>query len=787
MLRFFSLYFLAACFVVSVGVGQMQQKQDIYKILGISVEGQHAGDPASIIANTGLQVGAEITIPSEQTRQAIRRLFNLRLFSDVQIYIARREEKGIYLLIKVKENQRMDHVQISGNDDLSEGDITKKINLVKGQIVTSEDLAEVVRVLKHEYDGDGYLNAVIKTSLVPASDSSSRVIVKLDIDEGQKVKVNYIYFHGNKHFDDGDLKSEMKETNERTWWKFWQTNKFDKKKYTEDKDLIVGFYQKNGYRDAQVLRDSIQYDTLKKYLTINIDVYEGPQYHVRNITWEGNTVYPSSVLSDHLAFRKGDIFDKERFEKNLQRNDDENDVSSLYSDNGYLWFQAEPEQLVVPGDSLDIVIHIREHNQFRIGRVNISGNTKTYEKVIRRVLLSKPGDYFSRQRIISSIRELSQLNYFNPEKIKPDVHPVDDKTVDLEYAVEEKSSDTFNMSIGYSGSYGFSGGLGVTFNNFSITDPFHGGAGQSFSFDWQFGVSNYYRTFSIGYQEPWMFDTPTSFGVNIYDTHQTYYYDLRYSGITLSFGRRFKWPDMYFRGDWSIRVQQNVYYPLSSSSSYYSTYYTEGVTSQVGIKQVISRNSTDSPVFPTNGSNFALSTEVDGMGTAQFDKHIFSAEWFLPLSHATPLTLMTSSTIGMIFPFEKNSYVPALDRFYMGGTGLGQIAVIPLRGYDDNSVGPYGGATGGQAMIKNTVELRYALTLNPMPVYTILFTEAGNVWLNHMIQNPLDLRRSAGFGLRILIQSIGLVGFDYAYGFDPTTKGDAPPGWHFHFQFGKSL
>jgi outer membrane protein insertion porin family len=787
VVRFPSILFLSICLFVSVGIGQTQPKQDVLKILGISVEGQRAGDPNAIIANTGLQVGDEITIPGDQSRQAVQRLYNLRLFGDVKIYIDRRIGDGVYLLIRVKENPRMDRVEITGNDDLSESDITKKINLVKGQIVTPEDLAEVVRILKHEYDADGYLNAVVKPSLVPASDSSNKVIVKLDIDEGQKVKVDYIYFHGNKKYDNGDLKSEMKETNERKWWKFWQTNKFDKKKYEEDKGLIVAFYQKNGYRDAQVLRDSIQYDKSKRYLTINIDVYEGPQYRVRNIVWEGNAVYPAAILTERLAFRKGDIYDKDRFEKNLRRNEDENDVTSLYSDNGYLWFQAEPEEKVVDGDSLDITIHIREHNQFKIGRVNITGNTKTYEKVIRRVLLSKPGDYFSRQRIISSVRELSQLNYFNPEKIKPDVRPVDDKTVDLEYAVEEKSSDTFNMSVGYSGSYGFSGGLGVTFNNFSITEPLRGGGGQSFSFDWQFGVSSYYRTFSIGYQEPWMFDTPTSFGVNLYDTHQSYYYDLSYRGISLSIGRRFSWPDMYFRGDWSLRVQQNEYYPLSSSSSYYTTYYTEGKTSQVGFKQTISRNSLDSPIFPTTGSSFAWSTEIDGLGTAQFHKHLFDAEWYLPLSHSSPLTILVSSSFGMIFGFKEDSYVPALDRFYMGGTGLGQIAVIPLRGYDDNSIGPYEGEAGGKAMIKHSVELRYALTLNPMPVYTILFAEGGNVWLTTKVQNPMDLRRSAGFGLRLLVQSIGLVGFDYAYGFDPSTPGSEAPGWHFHFQFGKSF
>ncbi|MCX7983943.1 MAG: outer membrane protein assembly factor BamA [Bacteroidetes bacterium] len=768
-----------------------QQKQEVYKILGISVEGQRSGEPAAIIANTGLRVGDELTIPGEQTRTAIERLYKLRLFSDIQIYIENRIQNGVYLLIKVKENPRLERIEVYGNDEFDQEDIEKKIKLVKGQLITPEDLSSVVRILKAEYAKEGYLNAEIRPSLVVVNDTLNRVVLKLDIDEGEVVKIDLIRFHGNKAFSDSDLKGEMKETNERTWWKFWQSNKFDKKKYEEDKELIVKYYQKNGYRDAQILRDSISYDEKKKYMTIDIWVYEGPKYYVRNITWEGNTVYTSEVLSERLGFKKGDVFDKERFEKNLRRNEDENDVTSLYSDNGYLWFQVEPEEIVVEGDSLDIVLHIREHNQFRIGQVVIKGNTKTYEKVIRRELLTKPGDYFSRQRIISSVRQLAQLNYFNPEKITPDVRPVDDKTVDLEYSVEEKSSDTFNMSVGYSGAFGFSGGIGLAFNNFSIWEPFRGGAGQVLTFDWQFGVSNYYRTFSISFTEPWMFDTPTLFGISYFNTAQQYYAYLRYQGISLRFGRRFSWPDMYFRGDWTIRYQKNEYHPLYGTTSYYDYYYREGISTQFGVAQVISRNSTDSPIFPTRGSSLALSSEVyfgpKREDIARFHKHMFSAEWYVPLSSSGRIALMTSTMVAMIFGFEKNAYVPYQDLFYMGGTGLGQISVTPLRGYEDRSIGPYDGEVGGKSMIKHTAELRFALTLHPMPIYTLAFCEAGNVWLDHTVQNPLDLKRSAGLGLRLLINPIGLIGFDYGYGFDSYKRGGSRAGWMFHFQFGKSF
>ena len=773
--------------------GQKQQPQpEVFKILGISVEGQRSGDPSAIIANTGLKVGGEITIPSEQTKLAIQRLHNLRIFDDVQIFIENKVQDGVYLLIKVKENPRLERIDVTGNDELDQDEILKKINLVKGQIVTPQDLSTVVRLLKNQYDSDGYLNARVTPTLSTVNDTTGRVVLKIVIDEGPKVKVDYIYFHGNKRFDNGDLKSEMKETSERKWWKFWTTNKFDKKKYQEDKDLVLAFYRKNGFRDAEILSDSLSYDKTNKYLTITIYLSEGQQYFIRNIFWEGNTVYPSDVLSSRLGLARGDVFNQEKFDQNLHRNEEETDVTSLYADNGYLYFQVDPDIKVVGTDSLDITLQIHERNQFRIGRVFISGNSKTYEKVIRRELLTKPGDYFSRQLIIRSLRQLQQLNYFNPEKLKPDVRPVDDKTVDLEYSVEEKSSDTFNMSVGYSGAFGFSGGLGLSFNNFSLTEPLRGGAGQAMTFDYQFGVSNYYRTFSIGFTEPWMFNTPTLFGFNIFDTYQSYYADLHYRGASIHVGRRFKWPDMYFRGDWTLRVQENTYHSLGNSTIY--DYYLEGTTTQIGVTQVLSRNSTDSPIFPSRGSSFSLLTDINGgpkfggaIQAARYHKHIFSADWFVPLTNSGKVTLMSSNTIGLIFGFDKDAYVPYQDLFYMGGTGLGQIAVTPLRGYDDHSVGPDNGAVGGKAMVKYTTELRFAITLNPIPIYTLLFAEAGNVWLDHTVMDMNNLRRSAGFGVRLLVNPIGMIGFDYGYGYDGATPNEAAPGWKFHFQFGKSF
>lgn len=766
-----------------------QQRQEVYKILGISVEGQISAEPQAIIANSGLKVGDDISFPSEETRSAIQRLYQLKLFDDIQIAVERRVQDGFYLVIRVIENPRLESLEIVGNDALSESDVKKHANLAKGQLLTDQELWRVVHDLRTQYEKDGYLNARIETELIASKDTTSRrKVLKLTIDEGPKVKVDKIRFHGNTAFDESDLKGKMKETSERRWWKFWSTNKFDQKKYEEDKKLILTYLRKNGYRDAEIIRDSISFDQSRKFMSIDVWLREGRQYRVRNIVWEGNTKYPTELLNARLGFATGDVFDRSKFEENLFRNKNENDVASIYYDNGYLLFQVDPEEVRVAEDSLDIFLRVREKNQFRIGRLLISGNTKTYEKVIRRELHTRPGDYFSKSAIMRSIRQLSQLNYFNPEKIKPDYRIVDEKTVDLEYSVEEKSSDTFNMSVGYSGGFGFNGGLGLTFNNFSISEPLRGGGGQVLNFEWQFGEGNRYRTFSIGFQEPWMFDTPTLLGFNVSDT-RVIYFDANYrvSGASIRVGRRLKWPDYLFRGDWTLRYQRT---DVVSAGDFYRP----GITTQLGIAQVISRNSTDSPIFPTYGSSFSLLTEINGgpflPGTSKYHKHVFGADWYIPLFGNQRIALMLSSQFGFIFGFQDDPQIPYQDYYYMGGTGLGQFSTTALRGYEDRTIGSKtasGNIIGGKGMVKLTTELRFALAINPIPIYALLFAESGNTWAETKQMDPLDLKRSAGVGIRLLINPIGLVGFDYGYGFDSTSLSGPPSGWKFHFQFGRSF
>jgi outer membrane protein insertion porin family len=767
---------------------QTPPSQEVLKILGISVEGNTLADPAAVIANSGLKVGDEITVPGDQVSQAVRKLWSLHMFEDIQILTDRKMGNGVYLLVKVTEYPRFDRLEIEGNDGVSTDDIRKVIPFIRGQVLPPQDLNRVSREIQKLYEKEGYLLATVALTTEPIDTAKQRMLVRVKINEGSEVEVANIEFEGNTAFSDDDLSGAMDDTAVKQWWKFWSSAKLDRKKFQEDKAKIIQFYRRNGYRDAQLLFDTLTYSEDRTEMFIHMKVHEGAQYKLRRLAWQGNTVYPDYVLNERINMVPGEIYNAEKFEKNLRGNEEQTDVAALYLDNGYLRFNLEPRETRVAEDSIDILVNVYEMNQFKIGHVNVKGNTKTQEKVLRREFYTRPGDYFSRSAIVRTIRQLSQLNYFNPEKIKPDYALVDDKTVDLTYEVEEKSSDNINASVGYSGAFGVTGALGFTINNFSITEPLSGGAGQVLNFEWMFGEGSRYRTFTIGFTEPWLFNTSTLLGVTLFDTRQVYTFDYQRTGGSIRLGRRFKWPDDYFRGDWIIDAQVNE---VRDGRGIYR----EGQSSQVSITQVLSRNSVDNPIFPTMGSSVSLSIQMAGgpllPGTIDFHKWVFNSEWYLPLFGSSRMALYLSSQYGYIATFYRESYIQPVDLFFMGGTGLGYISTTPLRGYEDQAVGPRnasGAIVGGQAMAKQTLEVRFALAVNPIPIYLLTFVEGGNVYESFARADFFDLKRSAGLGARLLINPIGMIGFDYGYGFDDVFPRDGrPDGWRFHFVFGKGF
>ena len=786
MRRFLSYIFLILFLVSNL----FAQQQEVYKILGISVEGNTVVQPSAIIANSGLKVGDEISftrvgnilISGDKIRNAIKQLWALRVFKKVSIEIENQVGDGVYLLIRVEEYPRLDDVIVEGAKAISVKDIKNKINLVRGQVIAENRLTSIANDIRKAYEEKGYFLVDVKFDIIPTKEG--RANLKVSINEGKKISIKKIIFEGNVKVKDGDLKGEMKDTKEKKWWMFWRTAKFDRKKYEEDKKKIIEYYRKKGFKDATILDDSVYVDEKRENLFIKIKLFEGPQYKIRNITWEGNTIFDDKILSDRLGFKSGDVYNREKFERNLYGNEQQTDVASLYLDNGYLTMSMQPEEVRVAEDTLDIVIHVFEGKQFRIRRVDIKGNTKTKDKVIRRELYTVPGKYFSRSDIVRSIRNLAVLNYFNPEKLKPDYRMVSDSTVDLTYEVEEKSSDTFNASVGYS-SFGLIGSIGVTFNNFSITEPWRGGDGQMLNFEWVFGRYDY-RTFSLGFREPWFRDTPTSVGFNIVDTRYAFGYELRQTGGSFSLGKRLRWPDDYFRIDYIFGFQ---IYDVSGTSGYYS----EGKWTQFSLTQIISRNSVDNPIFPSIGSNVSLSTEISGgpifPGTTDYFKIYLNSEWFARIFNWEKLVWYNSFDWGYVDGFRRDSFIPPIELFSMGGTGLGYIAVTPLRGYEDMSIAVTSNRVPqGRVLMKYTTELRFGLTMNPMPIYLLIFAEAGNAWAKTRQVDLFSLKRSAGFGVRLYMQPIGLIGFDYGYGFDDVEPKDGKPdGWRFHFQFGRGF
>ncbi len=767
---------------------QNAQQQKSYKVLGIGVEGNSTTDASTILLRSGLRTGSEIVVPGDQTQKAIAQLWSMNVFSNIEINIDRELPEGVYLVIKVEEYPRLERIEISGNDEFDEENIRGKIGLGKGQFIRPQTYAVIRRRILSAYEENGYLLASVEFDAKPDTSGVNRAVLAVNIDEGPEVQVASITFEGNTHFSEGDLKGAMDEISEKTWWKFWSSARFDRKKFAKDSLAILNFYRENGHLDAEIREVGIGYNPTRTDMSLRIKVFEGKPSYVRNIIWKGNTMYPDSVLNERIDMRPGSLMNTVKFEENLRGNRDQNDVASLYLDNGYLRFFAQDERVRVAEDSVDLVITVHESNKFRIGHVNIKGNTKTQDRVMRRALYTWPGDFFSRSAIIRSIRELATLNYFNPEAIRPEPSIANDSTVDIVYNVEERSSDTFNASVGYSGTFGATGALGLTFNNFDITEPFTGGAGQILNFEWQFGEASRFRVFSLSFTEPWFLDTPTSIGFSLYDQRQQYYFDLRNTGASVNLGRRLSWPDDFVRADWFLRFQR---LSVIDGGSYYKT----GNYSQVSLTQVLSRNSLDSPIFPSQGSRVALTTELSGgplPGSVDYHKHELSLNWFTPLMRMgdlNRLTLYTGAEFGFFKGFTSDSYIPPIEYYFMGGNGL-QIQTKPLRGYEDRSIGPRenGQVVNGTIFSRYVMELRFALTINPMPVYVLAFAEAGNVWKNDRALYPFDLKRSAGIGARLLIQGVGLIGFDYGYGFDDVEPFDGKAdGWHFHFQFGRGF
>jgi outer membrane protein insertion porin family len=796
--------------------GQPQQKPQPVKILGIRVESPAYVDTASVLLYSGLQVGDYLDARGSRVQDAIKTLWKRRQYSSVDVLADRVSASGVYLVIKLNEAAHIRSLKVVGNSAVSTKDILKAFDKKDGDIFTPYDLNLGQKAVKQLYDKESKPFAKIDVKSEP-SDSVGVFDVVLNVKESVTFYINSITFPGAKSFRNDELASAFEDTKTKQWWELWKSNKFEQKKYEKDRDeRLVNFLKRNGYIYGQMLGDSLVFNDTLETVDIMVKVDEGRKMYLRNVSFEGNLVYPTVFLEYRLGMQKGELYNAEKFDKNLNGNEEQNDVSSLYLNSGYLTARVEKEEKAVPGtDSVDVLVRVFERNQFTIRRVEIEGNTKTKDKVIRRELFVRPGDFFNRAAVIRSVKSLGQINYFNPEKLRPDVKLADNSQVDITFKVEERSNDTFNASFGYAGVFGFTGSVGITLNNFSVSEPLTGGGGQIFNLNYerggQLGNTNGFggsflggalSTFTLGLSEPWLFDEPTTLGFNLFDTQQFFFSGTqRQTGASLNIGRRFRWPDDFFRGDWALKGA-NISLTGNTTALF-------GQGLEFSITQSISRISIDNGIFPTDGSRFTFLTKFAagslGLGQIDFFKNQLTLESFTPLlqiADQNRLTLRLNVDLGYITGLNPaTNTIPPIEYYYMGGTVLGGFSITPLRGYPDRQIGPrtvqegnpQGNPSGGRAMMLLNAELRFAVALNPVPIYALAFVEAGNVWDRFANVNPFDLKRSAGVGVRFLINPIGLLGFDYAYAFDriiglngqPVIVENGPPGWRFHFQFGR--
>ena len=786
------------------------QSSQEFMLKDVKVEGNVVSTANTIIFTSGLRKGVKIS--SAEFPRAIKRLWQLGLFDDVQIKYDEEAGNEISIIIVVLESNIVGDVKYNGNKKIKDSKFKEELELNTGQRIKPNMLHETIRKIKNLYAEKGYLRVDIKSDLINSKmkqnifDGKAKNITKdvvFTITENEKIKLRNIYFNGNEAYSDLRLRTLMKDTKQQRWYYFWRTA-FDKEKLELDKEKIIEFYHNKGHRDFSILSDSIIYDGKSKYLDIMLNVDEGPKYKYRDFTWEGQSLYSEETLSRALGLTKGDNYSGESFSRAVYDR-----MQGLYMDKGYIYSRIDPEITPVGNDSLDVHFVIAENHKVYIRNISIKGNDRTRENVIRRIMRIYPGDVFNKERLLRTHREIMMLNYFS--NVVPDVVPVDDDQVDIEVTVEEKSSGQANMNMGFSQAYGVTGGGGFSLPNFR-------GRGQHLALSFEVGAANYNQTYfgssykpqkreraSISFTDPMVNDTNNLLSGSLFysfsgSSSMNYApLDMITKGGSFRWGRRFKWPDDYFRGSWSFTAHQRIY---EADTYEQLQLYTGGLSETVGVSiaQSISRDSRDHPEFPTIGSLMAISSSLSGGplgGNEDFHKHVLNLEWFTPT--VWKFVLMSSVKIGGIKTLPsadgERSIVPFNERFIMGGSGM--VYGNPLRGYEDNRVGPLtssGGPFGGNALIKITSEFRVPFSENPV-VYGMLFAEMGNVWIESHLQEkfnlarigPLDLKRSAGVGIRFFMPMIGKLGFDFGYGFDDINGDGKAEGWKSSITIGQQF
>jgi outer membrane protein insertion porin family len=805
-----------------------------YEIAEITVSGTQFLDPNSMISISGLNVGEKMRIPGLGIQSSIKRMMEFGTLDDVEILATKIEGDKIWLNIHIQERPRLYAVTFSGIRKGEKETLNDKVKLIKGRVITPTIIKNTQLAIKKHFIDKGFLNISVKAVQIPDS-TRGQATLNFVIDKGSKVKIEEVLLEGNKDISSKKIKRKLKATKEKRFGRIFTPSKFVPKKYEEDKEKVIAFYRKNGYRDATIVFDTIKNEggeTIR--LAMKID--EGPKYYYRSITWTGNYLRSEEILNKVLALKKGDVYNPEELEKKINGIPG-NDVSSLYMDDGYLYFRCTPIERSIDGDSIDIEMRIFEGKQATINRIILNGNTKTSDRVVMRELFTLPGQKFSKTELINTQRQLSQMGYFDPEKIQ--INPIprqEDGTVDIEYTVEEKPSDQIELSGGWGGFIGFVGTLGVVFNNFSIRNipnrstwrPLPSGDGQKLSVRFQ-ANGRQFQTYSMSFSEPWLGGRkPVNFGVSLTRTvyrvtdfttmwqrvnarNQRFIGSYYNNGITFSLGRRLKEPDRFMVLTNSLSFQR---YRLDSLD-FFNIGYSNGISNNITFNTTLSRNTLSDFQYPRSGSSFSLAATLtppyslfrknetidlqDRFRWVEYHKWMFDASWFATITGK--LVLSARTHMGFLGKYNRNADTSPFGRFIVGGAGLaGQGAfaladqdIIGLRGYQDRRVGPLspnGQLAGGGGIVYNkyVMELRYPVSLNPQATIFVLgFVEGGNNWGSYKDFNPFDIKRSAGGGARIFMPAFGLLGIDWGYGFDRIQGSNQPSGGQFHFTIGQQI
>ncbi len=800
-----------------------------YEIAGIEITGVKYLQQQVLVNISGLKVGQKISIPGEEISTAIEKFWKHGLFSDVKILVNKIEDGKVYLEIYLKELPRLSVLNIRGVNKTETSDLKEKLNLRPGSQVTDNIINNTKSIIKQHYVDKGFLNTDVEIIQKEDTNAINKVILNIYIEKNKRIKIDDIVFEGNEVYTDKRLRRVMKNTKKKNM-NIFKSSKFISDDFKEDKASLITFYNENGYRDAKLLGDKLT-ELNDKRVGLVISLEEGEKYFIRSITWVGNTKYPADILNKVLGIKKGDVYNQTLFDERLRI--DEDAVSSLYLDNGYLFFSVTPVELNIENDSIDLEMRVYEGKQATINKVIITGNTKTNEHVVRRELRTRPGELFSKSDIIRSVRELATLGHFNPENINPNPIPNQaDGTVDLEYQLEERANDQLELSGGFGG-LGFVGTIGVRFTNFSARNILNGkawrpvptGDGQTLSIRAQ-ASSKSFQAYNISFIEPWFGGKkPNSFNISLTHTisKRPYYAEGKYRvndtsyfkvyGATIGLGRRLKWPDDFFTlyNDISFQQYKLSHYGISQFI------FTNGISNIISFRSVLSRSSQDQMLYPRRGSNFSLGLQLtppyslfsnkdyskmsleEKYKFIEFHKWTFNSAWYTSL--IGNLVLAVRAEFGYLGHYNKDIGPSPFEKFEVGGNPMyasGYIYgadIISVRGYQDGSLTPEVIIPGrdrpiddGNVYDKYSLEIRYPFSLNPSAtIYGLAFLEGGNAWRSIDNFNPFQIKRSAGIGVRVFLPMFGLLGIDWGYGLDPQPGESGPHGSEFHFVMGQQF